>query len=98
MKQFFHKNAPLTRNLSYFKAGDRMISFIKQHPHLCDLIVIALAAGMIFGFISYFHRFSEPLQAKVEIDLSPLSLPKYTFFSMSRGLLAFFLSLIFSLF
>lgn len=84
------------RDLFYFKTGGRFLSFFKRHPHLCDLILIILATGMAFGFISYFQRFWEPLQAKVEIDLSPLALPKYTFYSMSRGLLAYFFSLIFS--
>lgn len=88
---------PVRRNLFYFKTGSGFFSFFKQHPHLCDLILILLAIGMTIGFISYFQRFWEPLQAKVVIDLSPFALPKYTFYSMSRGLLAYFLSLIFSL-
>ena len=97
MKQYFHKNIAHIRNLSYFKEHDRAFSFIKMRPHLCDLILILFAAGMVFGLMTYFDRFSEPLQAKVEIDLSPLALPKYTFFSMSRGLLAYSLSLVVSL-
>lgn len=85
-----------THNLSYFK-GNQVPSSIRLHPHLCDFILIFLFVGLGIGFISYFHRFSEPLQATVPIDPSPLSLPKYTFFSMSRGLLGYVLSLIFSL-
>ncbi len=97
MKQYNHARIPPIRNLSYFKERNRTISFFKQHPHLCDFVLLFLAVGLGLGFISYFHRFSEPLQAAVKIDLSPFALPKYTFYSMSRGLLGYFLSLIFSL-
>lgn len=85
------------RNLSYFKETSRLTSFVKGHVFFCDFILIVLALCMIYGFISYFDRFSQPLEAQVEIDLSPWYLPKYTFFSMSRGLCGYLLSLIFSL-
>ncbi len=97
MKQYNHTRIPPIRNLSYFKDGNRLVSFFKQHPHLCDFVLLLLIVGLIIGFISYFHRYSEPLEAAVQIDLSPFALPKYTFYSMSRGLLGYFLSLIFSL-
>lgn len=97
MRSYIHAKIPLVRNLSYFKETNRLLSLIKRHPFLCDLILIFLAVGMICGLISYFSRFSQPLQAKVEIDLSFLHLPKYTFFSMSRGLIGYVFSLLFSL-
>ncbi len=97
MKQPIHGKTRPIRNLSYLKGGHRTLSFFHRHPHVCDLILLFLTLGLVVGFISYFHRFSEPLQAKVEIDTSPLALPKYTFYSMSRGLLGYVLSLIFSL-
>jgi NitT/TauT family transport system permease protein len=86
-----------SRKLPSFKEGDKTASFLKMHPHLCDLILLLLVLVLIIGFIFYFKRFSEPLATTTEIDLSLLSLPKYTFFSMSRGLLGYCLSLIFCL-
>ncbi|MBS3904364.1 MAG: ABC transporter permease subunit [Simkania sp.] len=97
MKPSIHGKLPLVRNVSYLKTNSRLFTFFKQHPHACDCVLILFVTGMIFGFVSYFYRFAEPLQARVDIDLSPLSLPKYTFFSMSRGLVGYILSLIFSL-
>ena len=68
------------RNSSYFKTGGSSFAFFKQHPLVCDLFLIVFIGTLLFGFISYFHRFTQPLQATVIIDLSPLALPKYTFF------------------
>ncbi len=64
---------------------------------LADLFLIVLAICMIVGFASYFTLFFGPYKQHVEIDLSIWHLPQYTFFSLSRGLLAYVLSLIFSL-
>jgi len=97
MRPYAHGKVHISPILPYFKGTHRLISFVKRHPFFCDLVLIFLAVGLFFGFISYFYRFLQPLEAQVEIDLSPLYLPKYTFFSMSRGLLGYILSLIFSL-
>lgn len=91
-----HRTPPL-RNVSYFRKRDRSSVFFENHPHVCDLVLILLLSGLIIGFISYFHRFATPLENTVKIDLSLFALPKYTFYSMSRGLLGYILSLIFSL-
>ena len=96
MKRHFHKTTPVP-NVSYLLEKKSLLSLFKERPLICDAVLILLAVGMIFGFVTYFHRYSQPLQATVEIDLSPSSLPKYAFFSMSRGLLAYSISLIFSL-
>jgi NitT/TauT family transport system permease protein len=62
-----------------------------------DLFLILLAICMVIGFASYLTQFFSPYREHVDIHLSLWSLPKYTFFSMTRGLLAYLLSLIFSL-
>ena len=64
---------------------------------LSDFFLIALGACLLAGWISYWEQFFGPYQDKVDIDLSLLNLPRYTFYSLSRGLLAYFLSLLFSL-
>lgn len=62
-----------------------------------DLFLFLLALCLCIGFIAYAKQFSSPLAEEAVIDLSLLHLPEYTFFSLSRGLLAFTLSLLFSL-
>jgi len=62
-----------------------------------DFFLVLLAICMAIGFISYAKQFFSPLREQVEIHLSIWNLPQYTFFSLSRGLSAYSLSLIFSL-
>lgn len=64
---------------------------------LADLFLLILALGIAFGLILYARQFFGPYQEKIEINLSPWHLPKYTFFSMSRGLAAYFCSFVFGL-
>jgi NitT/TauT family transport system permease protein len=64
---------------------------------LSDVFLIFILFCLGVGFFSYLQQFFGPLHDKVEIDLSLWHLPQYTFFSMSRGLLAYVLSLLFSL-
>jgi NitT/TauT family transport system permease protein len=96
MRSYVYKKPPLLRTLPYFRANS-LASSLKEHPYLCDLILLILFAGLTLGLIVYFHRFSMPLEQAVDIDLSFTALPKYTFFSMSRGLLGYCLALSFSL-
>jgi len=62
-----------------------------------DLFLIFLVVGLVVGFSSYAKEFAGPLREHVDIELSIWHLPQYTFFSLSRGLAAYSLSLIFSL-
>lgn len=66
--------------------------------HLIDLLVIAGVAGAVFGLFDVGREWTHELRQTVEIDLdSPWVLLRYTFFSLSRGLIAYVLSLTFSL-
>jgi NitT/TauT family transport system permease protein len=62
-----------------------------------DLFLILLALCLVIGIASYLNQFFGPYREHVDIHLSLWSLPKYTFFSMTRGLSAYVFSLIFSL-
>src|SRR5262245_35858670 len=64
---------------------------------LVDLCVVVGVAGLLFGIIDLAREWTGELRPTVEIDLSPWALPEYTFFSMSRGLMAYMLSLSFTL-
>jgi NitT/TauT family transport system permease protein len=62
-----------------------------------DLVVLLGVAGLIFGVIDLARRWTGQHQAAVTIELSPWYLPQYTFFSLCRGLIAYLLSLGFTL-
>jgi NitT/TauT family transport system permease protein len=62
-----------------------------------DLLVLVAGAGLIIGLASLGHEWSGPLRPSVEIDLSPSALPRYTFYSLMRGLAAYAISLGFTL-
>jgi NitT/TauT family transport system permease protein len=62
-----------------------------------DLLAMVALAGLLFGLIHMARQAGAPFEARAEIDLSPWALPRYTFFSLSRGLIAYALSLGFTL-
>lgn len=62
-----------------------------------DLCLIALLILLGVGFSSYLNHFFGPYHEKVDIELSFWHLPQYTFFSLSRGVLAYGISLVFCL-
>jgi NitT/TauT family transport system permease protein len=62
-----------------------------------DLLVLAGFAGLVFGIGRVAHEWTGQLRPAVEIDLSPLALPRYALFSLSRGLIAYAFSLLFTL-
>jgi NitT/TauT family transport system permease protein len=64
---------------------------------LVDLAIAVGLAGLLYGLSKVSGEWTGTLRPSVEIDLSPLALPRYAFFSLSRGLLAYGLSLCFTL-
>lgn len=61
-----------------------------------DLLIAAALGGLLFGVLDLGSQWAAPHRV-VEIDLSPWALPHYTFFSLSRGLIAYVISLSFTL-
>ena len=61
-----------------------------------DLLLLVGLVGTIFGFISLAGEW-RTLRPAVHIDLAPSALPIYVFYSLSRGLAAYALSLLFTL-
>ena len=67
----------------------RLSSFIKRKtPYFSDAFLLIFVCLLAYGLSEYYHQFVGPLKENVEIDLSIWSLPKYTFFSMTRGMVA----------
>jgi len=64
---------------------------------LVDLAIVVALAGLLFGVLQLGREWSGASRPALVIDLSPWALPRYTFYSLSRGLLAYVLSLAFTL-
>ncbi len=62
-----------------------------------DLLVLLGLGGAFFGLLRVGGEWTGALRPVVDIDLSPLALPKYALLSLSRGLLAYGFSLAFTL-
>src|SRR5215475_13713925 len=62
-----------------------------------DLLVIAGLVGLLYAAIDVAAQWSGEHRPAVEIDLSPWALPGYTLFSLARGLIAYLISLGFTL-
>lgn len=64
---------------------------------IVDVLVAAALVAVVFGLLRLGAAWTAPARATVEIDLSPLALPRYALYSLSRGLIAYVLSLAFTL-
>ena len=62
-----------------------------------DILLVAAAFGMLYGLILLGRQWTDIQRPVLVIDLSPWALPKYTFFSMMRGLTAYLISFFFTL-
>jgi NitT/TauT family transport system permease protein len=62
-----------------------------------DLLILLGLIGLFFGFLELRGEWTGALRPTVTIDLSPWALPRYAFFSLSRGMLAYLISLGFTL-
>jgi NitT/TauT family transport system permease protein len=58
-----------------------------------DLLVLLAGFALVYGLVQLGQQWTGKHRPMVEIDLSPWALPKYTFFSMMRGLAAYVISL-----
>ncbi len=65
--------------------------------HWVDLLILIGLAGLIYQATIIGGEWKADQHTKAEIDLSPVSLLQYTLFSLSRGLIAYICSLLFTL-
>ena len=61
-----------------------------------DALVLLAGFALVYGLVQMGAQWTGLKRPTVEINLSPWSLPKYTFFSMMRGLVAYVISLAFT--
>ena len=62
------------------------------------MLLMVGVVGLLFALVTLSREWSGPLRPAAHIDLSYRALPRYVFFSLSRGLIAYGLSLVFTLF
>lgn len=62
-----------------------------------ELLVLAGLGALLLGGAEVAAQWRQPLRQTVEIDLSVWALPKYALFSLARGWIAYFFSLLFTL-
>jgi len=64
---------------------------------LADVAILCLVGGAIAALISFAREFEAPLRQAVQIDLRPTALPRYTLYSLARGVIALAISYLFAL-
>jgi NitT/TauT family transport system permease protein len=62
-----------------------------------DLLIVLSIGGLMYGLLDLGRQWASPDLGPVNIDLSPAALPRYTFYSLARGLVAYCVSLLFTL-
>jgi len=75
------------------------VAFLHRSRRLqpVDFLVVAGIVGLVFAATHIAGEWTGAARPTVAIDLSIQALPRYTLFSLSRGLLAYALSLVFTL-
>lgn len=69
----------------------------KRKANWIGLLLLFGVVGLIIGLVNLSREWAGPMRPSINIDLSARSLPKYAFFSLSRGLVAYVFSLFFTL-
>src|SRR5437870_5509609 len=62
-----------------------------------DVIILAAVAGAVGTVVAFAREFQAPFLQVVQIDLRAAALPKYTMYSLMRGVLALTVSFVFAL-
>ena len=62
-----------------------------------DAVLGLALVALVVGILGLAHEWTAPARPTVEIDLSPRALPRYTLYSLARGLVAYGISLAFTL-
>ncbi|HEX4573506.1 MAG TPA: ABC transporter permease subunit [Gemmatimonadales bacterium] len=64
---------------------------------LADIVILCLVGGVIAAVVAFAREFEAPFHEAVRIDLRPAALPRYTLYSLTRGVLALLVSYLFAL-
>ncbi|OLD00478.1 MAG: hypothetical protein AUI88_00395 [Gemmatimonadetes bacterium 13_1_40CM_3_70_8] len=64
---------------------------------LADVAILCLLGGAIAALVAFAREFEAPFRQAVQIDLRPSALPRYTLYSLARGVIALAISYLFAL-
>ena len=64
---------------------------------LADVAILCLVGGAIAALIAFAREFEAPFRQAVQIDVRPTALPRYTLYSLARGVIALVISYLFAL-
>ncbi len=86
-------------NIFFEKVWGEAVAFLDRSRKIdwVDLIVVLGIGGLLFGMITLAGNWTGAARPLIEINLHPLALIPYTFYSLCRGMLAYALSLLFTL-
>ncbi len=84
------------RSLAFFGAASAFLGRSRR-LRLVDVALLAALVAAAFGLVRVAREWTGGYREAVEIDLSLLALPRYALLSLSRGLVAYALSLAFTL-
>ena len=92
-----HPHAGTARSLA--KSLGRRRGFFVRARRLSwvDVLVVLGLVGLLFALVDLAGQWTGKHRASVAIDLSPWALPRYTLYSLARGLIAYGISLVFTL-
>jgi NitT/TauT family transport system permease protein len=62
-----------------------------------DILIVLSLGGLLYGLLDLAREWTGASVGPVDIDISPAALPRYTFYSLARGLVAYCISLAFTL-
>lgn len=74
-----------------------LFGFPVRRRRWMDLFVLIAFTGVVMGFVLVARQWTAVQRPIVEIDLSPLALPKYALLSLARASVAYVISIVFSL-
>src|SRR5207237_8936792 len=64
---------------------------------LADIAILCLVGEGIAALVAFAREFEAPFRQAVQIDLRPTALPRYTLYSLARGVIALMISYLFAL-
>jgi len=83
--------------ITMLEATDPLDARRRRPVSVADLVVLCLIGATIGGVVAFAREFGAPYVQAIHIDLSPGALPKYTLYSLSRGVFALIISYGFAL-
>lgn len=75
----------------------RRVPISKPSTWFADAVIFLLVGGLIYGVVAFSAQWEAQFNPHYEIDLDLSALPLYALFSSLRGLIAYFVSLAFTL-